>query len=213
MRDPERFPPIKPEHAAAIGYVAAHWSLIEEQLGFIIYNLLGLHTIPGMTVTAELNTLPRIHLISALVGLTGKEDWIDRWGAIVTTLDGLRNRRNDAIHSTWQVVGSDHRSTRIKKAKRQMKITFEVLPTKALEGLSTEILALVGLIDELTLSLLQGGADKIINQFHPPGWTSPTHAQAQSQALPSRTRNPKRARQQLSRAQRRAKALKAREKK
>jgi hypothetical protein len=212
MRDPERFPPIKPEHAAAIGYVAAHWSLIEEQLGFIIYNLLDLHTIPGMAVTAELNTLQRMHLINALVSLTDKEDWIDRWGAIANTLDGLRNRRNDAIHSTWRVVGPDHWGTRI-KAKGQVKIKSEMLPTKALEDLSTEILALVGQIDELALSLLQGGAGKIINQFHPPGWTSPTQAQAQSQALPSRTRNPKRERQQLSRAQRRAKALKAHKKK
>jgi len=54
MRDPERFPPIKPEHAQAIGYVAAHWSLIEEQLGFIVYGLLNLHTIPGLAATAEL---------------------------------------------------------------------------------------------------------------------------------------------------------------
>ena len=175
MRDPERFPPIKPEHAQAIGYVAAHWSLIEEQLGFISCNLLGLHPIPGAAVTAGLNTPQRVDLISALVSLTGKQDWIDRWGAVASTLDGLRIRRNDAIHSIWQVVGPDHRGTRI-KARGRVKIISEVLPTKALEGLSTEMLALVGQIDELTLSLLQGGAGKIINQFHPPGWTSPTQA-------------------------------------
>jgi hypothetical protein len=212
MRDPERFPPIKPEHATAIGYVAAHWSLIEEQLGFIIYNLLGLHMIPGMAVTAALNTLQRISLIGALLGLTGKEDWIGRWGEIAKTLDGLRTRRNDAIHSTWQVVGPNHRGTRI-KAKNQVKITSEVIPTKALEDLSTEILVLVGQIDGLILSLLQGGVAKIINQYHPSGWPSPTQAQALSQASPSRIRNPKRERQQLSRAQRRTKALKSREKK
>ena len=204
MRDPDRFPPIKPEHAQAIGYVAAHWSLIEEQLGFIIYNLLGLHTIPGIAVTAELNTLQRISFIGALLDLTGKQDWIDRWGAVASTLNGLRNRRNDAIHSTWQVVGPDHRGTRI-KAKNQLKITSGVIPTKTLEDLSTEILVLVGQIDELILSLLQGDVAKIINQFHPPGWTSPTQAQAQSQASPVRIRNPKRVRQQLSRAQRRGK--------
>jgi hypothetical protein len=212
MRDPERFPLIKLEHAAAIGHVAAHWSLIEEQLGFIIYNLIGLHMIPGVAVTAELNTLQRISLIGALLGLTGKKDWTDRWGEIAKTLDGLRTRRNDAIHATWQVVGPDHRGTRI-KAKNQLKITSGVIPTKTLEDLSMEILVLVGRIDGLISSLLQGGVAKIINQFHPPGWISPTQAQAQSQASPSRTRNPKRERQQISRAQRRANALKAREKK
>jgi hypothetical protein len=69
MRDPERFPPIKPEHATAIGYVAAHWSLIEEQLGFIIYNLLGLHMIPGMAVTAALNTLQSYRRILVTEGI------------------------------------------------------------------------------------------------------------------------------------------------
>jgi hypothetical protein len=55
MRDPNLFPPVMPEHAQAIGYVAAHWSLIEEQLAFMIYNLLGLHALPGATVTPEMN--------------------------------------------------------------------------------------------------------------------------------------------------------------
>jgi hypothetical protein len=47
MRDPKFFPPIKPEHAAAIGYVAAHWSMVEQQLAFMIYEMLHLNTILG----------------------------------------------------------------------------------------------------------------------------------------------------------------------
>jgi hypothetical protein len=177
MRDPGRFPPIKPEYAQAIGYVAAHWSLIEEQLGFIAYNLLSLHTIPGMAVTAELTTLQRIQLITTLVSLSGNKDWIDRWDAIAIVLDGLRNRRNNAIHSTWRIVWAGHMSTRI-KARGQVKVTYETLPTPVpLEELSSEILSLIDQIDALTLSLLQGSAGKIINQFHPPGWTSPTQSQ------------------------------------
>ena len=67
MRDFKLFPPIKPDHAAAIGYVAAHWSMVEQQLAFIIYEMLHLHTILGWATTAELTTLRRINTISAFV--------------------------------------------------------------------------------------------------------------------------------------------------
>jgi hypothetical protein len=210
MRDPKLFPPIKPEHAQAIGYVAAHWSLIEEQLGFIIYNLLNLHTLPGAAVTAELNTLQRLTLITTLIALSGNNDWIDKWALISKTLDGLRNRRNDAIHSTWRVIGAGHMSTRT-KARGQLKIKYETLPTSApLEDLSKEILSMVDEIDAIALLLLHKGAAKVINRFHPPGWIPPTQSQESSQEPPSQNRNPKRERQQKRRKERRAFAASSR---
>jgi hypothetical protein len=171
-----------------------------------------------------LSTIQRVQLISTLISLSGENDWIDRWDGIATALDGLRNRRNDAVHSTWRATAVGHFGARA-KAKGQVKIKYDLVPTEALENLSTEILALVDEIDNLTLKLLQSGAGKIINQFHPPGWTPPIQSQGPSQGPPAQTPNPKRARQQRrrkgrrpvdpkpSRAQRRAKALKAREKK
>jgi hypothetical protein len=75
MRDPNVFPPIKPDHAAAIGHVAAHWSLIQEHLGFLIYGLLGLHSMVGHAVTAELSTIQRVQMICTFVGLTGNKAW------------------------------------------------------------------------------------------------------------------------------------------
>jgi len=131
MRDPEIFPPIKPDHAAAIGYVAAHWSLVEEHLAFIIYSLLGLQAIPGHAVTAELSTLQRISTISAFVSLTGNQAWIDTWDDITKTLDNLRNRRNDAVHSTWRVVGPEHWHMRV-KAKGRVSIKQGAISTTSL---------------------------------------------------------------------------------
>ena len=84
---------------AAIGYVAAHWSMVEQQLAFIIYEMLHLHTILGWATTAELTTLRRINTISAFVNLTGEKAWIDAWADIAVTLDDLRNRQNYAVHS------------------------------------------------------------------------------------------------------------------
>jgi hypothetical protein len=211
MRDPERFPPIKPEHAQAIGYVAFHWSLIEEQLGFIIFNLLNLHSILGAAATAELSTLNRISTIGAFINLTGNKTWIDKWGAIATDLDDLRNRRNDVVHSAWQFRGLEHRRSRT-KARGQLVIQSGPVATEDLIKLSDEILGLVDKIDALTLTLIQAGAWKIINQFHPPGWKAPSQIQGLSPRAPVQTPNPKRARQQVSRAQRRANALTSKKK-
>jgi hypothetical protein len=206
MRDPERFPPITPEHAQAIGYVAAHWSLVEDQLGFIIFSLLNLHSILGAATTAELSTLNRISTIGAFINLTGNQTWIDSWCAIATNLDDLRNRRNDVVHSAWQFRGLEHRRTRT-RARGRLIIRSGPVATEDLTKLSDEILDLVDRIDALAAALLQGGAGKIINQFHPPGWIAPAQTQGLSPDPPSQIRNPKRERQQLSPAQRRTKAL------
>jgi hypothetical protein len=200
MRDPEIFPPIKPDHAAAIGYVAAHWSLVEEHLAFIIYSLLGLQAIPGHAVTAELSTLQRISTISAFVSLTGNQAWIDTWDDITKTLDNLRNRRNDAVHSTWRVVGPEHWHMRV-KAKGRVSIKQGAISTTSLMSLSNEILDLEDRIAKLTHTLLSADAGKIINQLHPPGWITRTQAlnlSLKSQAL---IRNPKRKRQQRRRSE------------
>lgn len=205
MKDPEIFPKIKPDHAEAIGYVAAHWSLVEEFLGFIIYNLLNLHTIPGWAATAELSTLQRVNTISTFLNLIGNKSWIETWDDIAKTLDDLRNRRNDVIHSTWRVVGPIHWRMRV-KARGRITIKQGPIYTPSLRALSDEILALEERVAEFSFTLMKGGAAKAFNVANPPGWSPPT--QDQSPKSPSRSRNPKRERQQLSRAGRRREAIK-----
>jgi hypothetical protein len=95
MTRPLLFPPITSEHAAAIGYVAAHWSLIEEFLATLMYQLIGLHRIPGQVITAEASFIQRIATITALINLTGNAKWIEDWQDIAKVLDGLRTRRNE----------------------------------------------------------------------------------------------------------------------
>jgi hypothetical protein len=205
MKRPLLFPPISTEHAAALGYVAAHWSLIEEFLGTLQYQLLGLHAIPGHAATAEVSTLQRIGTISALLNLTGKKEWIEEWEDIIVILDNLRNRRNDAIHSTWMMVGLDHRYTR-RKARGRLTVKGGTMKSEDLVQLSEEMLDLFWKLTEFTVPLLQAGVSKIINQFHPPGWPVSilaSNSQAPDPSPKSQPRNPRRVRKQRRKQQRR----------
>jgi hypothetical protein len=200
---PLLFPPITPEHAAAIGYVAVHWSLIEEFLGTLLYQLIGLHKIPGQAVTAEISYLQRVGTITALVKLTGKAEWITAWEDIIPILDDLRIRRNDAIHSAWSLVGSEHRKSSV-RARGELKFKYETMHTSKLKDLSEEILDLYWKLTQFTVPLLQAGINKIVNQFRPPGW--PVYPRSNSQvpnsSRKSQSRNPKRERKRRRRQER-----------
>jgi hypothetical protein len=199
------FPPISADHAAAIGYVAAHWSLIEEMLGVMLYQAISLHTIPGYAVIAEISTLQRLNMISALLNLTGNKNWTDAWSDLSVAMDALRNRRNDAIHSTWQVAGPEHFRTRM-KAKGKLSITRGIVTTAELNQLSEDLLDMFWELTQFWVKLLQAGVGKIINQYHPPGW--PVHGPQTTPPTPSpgprsQPRNPKRERQRRRRELRR----------
>jgi hypothetical protein len=169
-------------------------------LGFIIYEMLHLHTIPGWAATAELTTLQRINTISAFVNLTGKKAWIDTWADISKTLDDLRNRRNDAVHSVWEPVGPGHFGMRI-KAKGRLSIKQGPVTTAVLNTLSEEILNLLERLGEFTFTISVHDAWKIINQLSPPGW--PTPLPIPNPSPKAQPRNPKRERQQRRREIRR----------
>lgn len=198
MRDSELFPPISAEYAAAIGYVAAHWTFIEFQFAFLIYNLLGLHTIAGYAVTTEAGALQRLQILTTLIGLTGEEDWINEWGKIAKEFDALRNRRNDAVHAQWQPIGAEHWSMRI-KARGQVTVTYGPVPIEDLKELSEKILVLEKMIVDIGSRLFKGGAKKIINQLHPPGPPLPKDPPPRNRA-----QIPKRERKRAQRAKARA---------
>jgi hypothetical protein len=184
MPDPAIFPPIKKDHAAALGYVAAHWSLVEEHQKYLISSLLGLQPLPGHAVTAEISVLQRLYAIEALVGLTGNKEWITEWSQIVTETNRLRPLRNNAVHAIWHVVGDEHWGMRV-KAKGRVSVTFGATPTADLAGLSDEILALEDRIAKFTYKVVIGGASEILKQPSPPGHAS-AQAQPQSGQAPSR---------------------------
>jgi hypothetical protein len=137
-RDPTMFPPIKPDHAQAIGYVAAHWSLVEESLTVVIGFLLRLPQTVREALTAEINTLNRTLIISALLEVGADQELLDEWHLLRREFDDLRVRRNDVVHAAWRVVEPGHYSKRI-KARSKFKVEFKPVATEELAKLSKEI--------------------------------------------------------------------------
>jgi len=206
MRDPDVFPPITPTFAAAIGYVAAHWSLVEEQQACIAYNLLSLTQLTGLAVTADLGAMQREKLIQTLLALVSKPELEDEWSALIIKTAELRLRRNDAIHSVWRVVGTGHQGYRV-KAKERLSITFDPMPITELKDLSDQILALDSRLTKFANNVLISGAAKILTD---PLLPLPQRPQAQALFPKPLTRihTPKRERKLRRRSAQKMKARK-----
>lgn len=154
-RDPEIFPPIKPEHAQAIGYVAAYWSLVEESLGVAIGFLLQLPPIVRAALTAEMSTVSRTQMIRTLIEVSGDVNALADWTVLAREIDQLRSRRNDVVHAVWEVAGHGHHSKRV-KAKGRFRIDCKPVETAELMALAEAILdisdKLVSFISSVILS-------------------------------------------------------------
>ncbi len=168
MRDLDIFPRPSAEHAAALGYVAYHWTLVEGQLAYAITVLLGLHNHAGNAVTAELPMMARTNLAHTLIGLTGNVNLIEEWRLIETDLNAARAERNDMIHGVWEVVGNEHLRTRT-KAKQRITVSVVSVSTAQLNELCERIHDLQQRIARITVLLARAEAYKTINQHDPPG--------------------------------------------
>src|SRR5580692_1391514 len=107
-RDPDIFPPIKPDHAQAVGYVAIHWSFVEESLDVAIQFLLKLPPTTKAALLSELSTIPKMTMIRALIEASGEEELLSEWKMLTTEMDELRAKRNDVVHGVWEVVEPGH---------------------------------------------------------------------------------------------------------
>ena len=106
--DPDVFPQITADFAAALGYVARNWANVESILAYLICEMLGLNFRAAVIVTAEMSSMARIDLISALLFETRHQDWLDLWDGVKPELQRLRAIRNELVHATWDVVGDEH---------------------------------------------------------------------------------------------------------
>jgi hypothetical protein len=199
-RDLERFPPIKPEHAQAIGYVAAHWSFVEEALAGAISFLLQLPPTTRAAVTAEISTMNRMTIIRALVEASGDAELLSEWDILRVEIDRLRVRRNDVVHAVWEVVEPGHYAKRI-KAKSKLKIEFGPVPTDELMHLSAEILELADKLVSFISGVIFSEAPKRLTDYLLPMPQNLPPAPPPSPATP-KVKRPR----ALSAAQRRQKA-------
>lgn len=201
MHDTPEAPFLSPDHATAIGYVAANWALVEDHLGWLIYNLLGLQSMPGEAVTAELPALQRLVLIRTLVGMTGNVQWIERWASLSNEIDTLRIERNNVIHGVWR---GDQMTlnpiNRRVKAKGRVSITFTPFDPLQIFELSGFILRLANDIAKFNINLVSNGAIEILRSPNPPGPPQP-----QGHIQQARIRDQKRAQKEAQRAREKSK--------
>jgi hypothetical protein len=164
-RDPEIFPPIKPELAQAVGYVAIHWSFVEEQLATAIRFLLRLPPAVEIAMLAEVPTLTRVTMLRALMEVSGEVELSEEWDDLSDEFNELRAKRNDIVHGVWQVVEPSHY---LKRAKAKSKLKFEYGPvdTGTVEKLSNEILEFSDKLVSLTSGIIFSNADKKLRDHY-----------------------------------------------
>ncbi len=109
------FPRISPEHAQALGYVVARWSRVEEVTAQTAATLLGLFEAPGgPAVWAEMSGAARFALVRTLLVETRIQEWLDDWDDLGPRFAELRSRRNDAVHSVWELAEGKHWAFRVR---------------------------------------------------------------------------------------------------
>jgi hypothetical protein len=191
--------PVSPEHAAAIGYVAIYWSLVENSLGDMVGVLLGIG-VPEVShsITAELSTLAKAAMIRSLIDFVQNQEWLDEWDAIATRLNNLRNRRNDVIHSYWE-NNKEGVSIGVRtKARGTVKFLVVKEDAADLGVFSEELIDLADVILDFCDKTDRSGIAKLMTQFR----TSPPRDRGQSRAArdQAQARQAKKARKRADRA-------------
>jgi hypothetical protein len=159
-RDPKTFPPIKREHAEAIGHVTANWSSVEGAIAGIAHTLLGIQGEPAWAVTAEMSADALYNLVHALLWATREQAWVDEWREIAPTFAQLRTTRNNVIHAEWQVVEPSHWAIRV---TRKMIVSFEhgEFSTERLLEISEQMFDLIGWLDAFCYNVAIPAGPKI----------------------------------------------------
>lgn len=156
------------DHATAIGYVASFWSVVEANQDYVIQVLLGLPSLTASAITAEYSTPQRLNLIKALLDLSGNDDWIAEWAILERKIDALRIRRNEAVHSSWELIGDEYFGTKIKsRGKVQVSVTH--VHTNEIWELASRLMDITRPIIEFGDKLAAGGAAKQLKMQNPPG--------------------------------------------
>jgi hypothetical protein len=181
------FPNVSEEHAAAIGYVAIRWSGVEEALRYVVARLLGIDGYGPIVITANLNAPAILNLITVLLSLAADDTLISTWQTLFVRHEELRPKRNEAIHSEWQVVGDIHMALRY-KARQHFTFSFVEVPTEKLNDLSEKALLLSEDILTFASAISLAGVSKVIQSAHPPGLkypslTEPPPSQPQKQRV------------------------------
>lgn len=156
------------DHYAAIGLVAAEWSVLELAIEAAIIQYLTDEWEVGRIVTVEMGNVARQNAMLALARWHMEHTRPDHFNHITPTqykaletvcgkIDGLRARRNEAVHAYWVSTGNTQKgiAQHMKvSAKRVLKAELRPIALDDLRKLAEDIATIHGefrafFVDEL----------------------------------------------------------------
>jgi hypothetical protein len=190
---------VSEEYAIEIGYVSVFWAMADEMLASTAHALMDhIGTDVGVAVTAELSSVGRIALITALMASVRNREWFDRWIMISDAADDIRVRRNEITHGMWAKYGDEHKVLRV-KARMRVSRTMAAVSVADVRKLKDETLDLIDALGDFMGLLIKNEAHK---RLRGPHVTPPlTRGLAPSERSQAQTRNriAKQARKQADR--------------
>jgi hypothetical protein len=200
-----KYPLMKARHAQALGYMVAHWSVMDSTLGFFITILTGLRGDAAFVMNVELSSLQRAAVIRALLFETREQKWVDDWEDLMPRFEALRTLRNDAVHGLWHDDKGAYHAFRVSAKGRVSKRSVEI-STARLNQLTEDTIALYGEIDTMAFRIGKKAAARL-RRFPTkpplvPGQGRNSRAQAQARAAKQAQKQASRERAALERATR-----------
>lgn len=165
---PDVFKPISKDHAAAIGYVAAHWSAVELSITFLAERLSGMSKYAAGAVLLNTPHLGQLNIIEVWLNLLGNDLYLAEWKFIRVEIDRIRPLRNQIVHCEWNVSGDDH-YIHYAKAKTFYTLRFEPVTAEEMNKLADECTLLCDRLGIFSYNLMVANASKAINVPNPPG--------------------------------------------
>jgi len=135
-------PILSEEFFLALGRVTAHFAILEEQVEFLTWSLMGNDQRLGQIVTAEMSFRNKVALLSSVFRHRVDDDSVrDELEQILSRATAVEVQRNVVIHSSWGLGDSPETRTRFKKTARKGKgieHQFEQMTAAQIESIAHE---------------------------------------------------------------------------
>jgi hypothetical protein len=135
-------PPLSDEFYIALGRVTAHFAVLEAQIEFLTWSLIGRDQGLGQIVTAQVSFRGLLDLLSSIFRHRVADEALRaELDAVLRRAEAVERRRNLVTHSEWGMGSTPETRTRIKMTARQgkgLKHEFEPMTHAEIELISIE---------------------------------------------------------------------------
>jgi hypothetical protein len=197
LRFRSSFPPLEKDHAAALGQVAASWSILEGFCEGIIHFLLDLDGELRFAVTGEMSYLAQINTVGAMLFAARDQELFDHWSDLTGIMNKLRTQRNDLIHGQWE-PGLFETALSRAKARGRVRLTKRTVTVAEIIDLETRIIDAVDQLAWFSHQIARRGFRKTFEGADQRPMLDPTRTPAT--LAQSQSRQAKMARKEASRA-------------